>query len=205
MTTGIFDKILQQGIRNNVIPARTEQARVWYRHATGREVERMGGRINENKIMKDYGSRLTTNIKVGSMYMFYYDPRWKDELPYYDRFPLIFPFRIEKDRIWGINLHYLGLRERAALMDKLYDIANNRRYDETTRLQISYQTLNAASKFRFFKPCVKQYLLSHLKSQFLYVYPAEWDIAMFLSVERFTKATKAQVYADSKRKLGIRS
>jgi hypothetical protein len=38
----------------------------------------------------------------------------------------------------------------------------------------------------------------------MYVYPSEWDIALFLPTERFEKQRKTQVWANSKQKLGIR-
>jgi hypothetical protein len=86
-------------------------------------------------------------------------------------------------------------------MDGLYDITNNKRYDETTKLRLSYQTLNSASKFKYFKPCIKQYLFSQMQSKFVYVYPSEWDIALFLPLERFSKASKTQVWAASKKQI----
>jgi hypothetical protein len=112
---------------------------------------------------------------------------------------MVFPFRVESDRFWGINLHYLPLPFRAKLMDALYQTRTNSRYDETTRLRISYNILNSAAKYRFFKPCVKQYLYSQMKSQFFYIEPEEWDVALFLPLERFQKASKTQVFADSRK------
>ena len=99
----------------------------------------------------------------------------------------------------GINLHYLPLNFRAQLMDALYDTASNEKYDETTRLKINYNILNGASKFRYFKPCVKHYLTSQLKSRFFYIYPSEWDVALFMPLERFQGARKTQVFADSRK------
>lgn len=210
---GIFDNILTSGVRSGQVPARTQKARDWYRDTAkhyghtirkgGKEAGRKDyARINERKLLQANEDRMTTTIKPGNMYMYLYDPKYKEELPFYDRFPLVFPFHVESDRFWGINLHYLPLGLRAKLMDALYDLANNRSYDETTKLKMSYQILKSASKYRYFKPCVKQYLKSHLKSQFMYIYPSEWDIALFLPTEKFTKASKTQVWADSKKKLG---
>jgi hypothetical protein len=135
------------------------------------------------------------------MYLFNYDAKHKDTLPYFDRFPLVFPFKKVKGGFYGINLHYLPLQYRARLMDALYDVTNNNRYDETTRLRISYDILNQASRFRYFKPCVKHYLTSQLRSRFLYIYPSEWDIALFLPLERFQGASKATVFKDSRQAL----
>lgn len=197
---GIFDTIITQGVRAGQIPARTTAAREWYR-----DTAKGYNKVNEGKLMREAGAdRLTQTIMPGSMYMYHYDPKYKETLPFYDRFPLVFPFRVESDRFWGINFHYLPLNHRAILMDSLYDLVTNQRYDESTRLRLSYQMLNKAAKFRYFKPCVKQYLKDHLQSRFLYVYPSEWDIALFLPTERFAKASKSQVYAQSKKMLGSR-
>ncbi len=194
----IFDTIITQGVRAGQIPARTDQARSWYRDTA----KQFGKNINEKSLMNKDKTRLVNRIKPGNMYMFQYDPKFKDTLPYYDRFPLIFPFRVEGDRFWAINLHYLPHRIRAQLMDSLYDLVNNKRYDESTRIQGTFELLNRAARSRWIKPCVKQYLFSQMNSRFMYVYPSEWDIALFLPLERFSKATKSQVWAESKISMG---
>lgn len=189
-----FDTILTKGVREGKIPARTEDSRKWYRETAAKV-----SRFNERTFHKSDKSRLTNNVVYGSMYMFHYNPKLKEELPYYDRFPLIFPIADAKNGFLGINLHYLPLQYRAQLMDALYDLANNQRYDESTRIGLSYRILKNAAKLRFFKPCIKHYLNNHITSQFMYVYPSEWDIAIFLPLERFSKKSKTQVWADSKR------
>lgn len=194
----IFDNIITQGVRAGQIPARTDQARSWYRDTA----KQFGKNINEKSLLNKDKTRLVSQIKPGNMYMFMYDPKFKETLPYYDRFPMIFPFRVEGDRFWAINLHYLPHRIRAQLMDSLYDLVNNQRYDESTRIQGTFELLNRAARSRWIKPCVKQYLFSQMKSRFMYVYPSEWDIALFLPLERFSKATSSQVWADSKISMG---
>ena len=136
---------------------------------------------------------------VGSMYMYYYDPKHKATLPYYDAFPLVFPYKKVEGGFMGINLHYLPLPLRAKLMDALYDVSNNERYDETTRLKLNYNVLNSTAKFKYFKPCIKHYLTDQMRSRFLYVYPSEWDMALFLPLERFRGASKQKVWAESKK------
>lgn len=190
----VFDSIITQGVRAGQIPARTQQAREWFRD-TAENIRR----VNEGQLMRGDGARLVTRPIVGSMYMFFYDPKHKETLPYYDRFPLVFPFRRVSGGFLGINLHYLPLQFRAKMMDGLYDYANNTRYDESTKIKLNYALLQSISKLRYFKPCVKHYLDAHVKSRFMYVYPSEWDIALFLPTERFQKATKTQVWAETKR------
>lgn len=190
----IFDEVLTKGVRAGQIPARTEAARTWYR-----DTAQSYRRLDERALMKSDTERLTSTPMVGSMYMYYYDPKHKQTLPYYDRFPLVFPYRKVPGGFMGINLHYLPLIYRAKLMDALYDVTNNKNFDETTKLKMNYQVLSSAAKFKYFAPCVKHYLTEHLRSRFLYVYPSEWDIALFLPTERFQGATKQKVWADSKK------
>jgi hypothetical protein len=146
--------------------------------------------------------RFVNSPRIGQMYMFTYDPKHKDTLPYYDRFPLVFPFRKVQGGFLGLNMHYLPLPYRAKLMDSLYTISNNTLYNETTRLKLNYDLLNGASQFRYFKPTVKHYLTDHLMSRFMYIFPAEWDVALFLPLEKFQKASKQKVWADSRKIIG---
>lgn len=193
----LFDEILTKGVRSGQIPARTQAAREWYRNSA-----KDYKRISDTKLMKGDTSRLTAQPLVGQMYMYYYDAKHKATLPYFDRFPLVFPFKKVKGGFYGLNMHYLPLPLRAKLMDALYDTASNSRFDESTRIKMSYKMLESASKYKEFKPCIKRYLTSQLRSKFMYIYPSEWDMALFLPLERFQGASKTQVWADSKRKIG---
>ena len=193
----LFDEILTKGVRAGQMPARTQAAREWYRNSA-----KDYKRISDTKLMKGDTSRLTAQPLVGQMYMYYYDAKHKATLPYFDRFPLVFPFKKVKGGFYGLNMHYLPLPLRAKLMDALYDTASNTRFDESTRLKISYQMLESAAKYKEFQPCIKRYLTSQVKSRFMYIYPSEWDVALFLPLERFQGASKTQVWSDSKRKIG---
>lgn len=192
----LFDELLTKGVRAGQIPARTQAARNWYRTAA-----QDFGKVNEKNLMRSDRNRLTANPQVGSMYMFYYDAKHKDTLPYFDRFPLIFPFKKVDGGFMGLNMHYLPLQYRAKLMDSLYDLTTNERYDERTKLELSYKILNSAGRFRYFKPCVKHYLTGQVRSRFMYIYPSEWDMALFLPLERFQGASKTKVWSDTRRAL----
>jgi hypothetical protein len=194
----LFDTILSKGIREGNIPARTQEARDWYRNTAQQQ-----GKINETSLLKGSDvTRFTNTPIIGQMYMFSYNAKFKDDLPYWDRFPLVFPFKKVPGGFLGLNMHYLPLPYRAKLMDSLYTISNNKLYNDTTKLKLNYDLLNGASQFRYFKPTVKHYLTDHLTSRFLYVFPAEWDVALFLPLERFQKASKQKVWADSRKIIG---
>ncbi len=191
MATELFTDILNS---TPDIGAATTSARMWLR-----EQALSVNSVNPKQVLTQQPDRMVTKITIGRMYLFMYDPKTKKDLPYYDRFPLIFPFQKAPDGFYGINMHYLPHMMRAKLMDNLYTLSNNKNIDDTTKLRLSYELLNKASKFRFFKPCIKHYLNNHVKSRFLWVPADKWDTALFLPLERFVGATKQQVWRDSRR------
>lgn len=136
------------------------------------------------------GSMLTSSITIGKMYLFHYDPKWKDILPLYDRFPLIFPFDRAEGGFYGINFHYLPYLQRARLLDSLMSLSMNRRFDDKMRLNLSYKILKSTAKSKLFEPCVKRYLNSHVRSRFLMVPPQEWAKALFLPLDDFVYKQK---------------
>ena len=156
-------------------------------------------------VMRDNPQYLKTTIRPGYMYLYMYNPKHKATLPFYDRYPLVFPFKAVEGGFLGINLHYLPPILRARLMDALYDRVSNKKYDETTRLKISYEILNSASRYRYFEPCIKRYLYSHLQTKFLLIPANEWDYALFIPFERFEKQgmriNKEIVFRDSRTKI----
>ena len=201
MVAYIYQKLVEEGIRAGQVPAKTTTARNWFRSLAEQTSSSPNQIINTAPKVQ-----LTRSPEIGFMYHFFYDPKLKEELPYYDRFPLIFPFKrgfardraIEGGSFLGINLHYLPPQLRARLMDALYTVSTDKKFDENTRVRISYEILNKASKFRFFKPCIKRYLVNRVRSRFVKINSNQWDTALFLPTERFAKKSKGAVYRQSR-------
>lgn len=139
--------------------------------------------------------RVSANL-IGKMIHFYYDPKHKKTLPYYDTFPLVFPISFEKGRFLGINLHYLPPNARAILMGHLYSLLEEEP-DGEKRIALSYGILKSATKYKLFKPCIKSYLLDHVRSRYLTIDPKEWDAALMLPTAQFEKASEQKVWADA--------
>ncbi len=193
----VFDKILAAGVRAGELPGRTKRAREWYRSSATNAQATPSGLMKADESKSKFSS---SGASPGGLYLFQYNPKHKKTLPYYDTFPLVFPVGPAPGGFYGLNMHYLSYRHRAVLMDALYDLATNTRYDQSTRLRISYETLKGAAKYKYFKATLHHYLSGHVKSRFLEVSAAEWDIALFLPIARFQKATQDKVWADSRRK-----
>lgn len=140
-------------------------------------------------------TRMTPDAMMGGMFFFHYNPKTKDKLPYYDRFPLTIIINMYADGFLGLNLHYLDYRYRAIFLDKLGEVKGRKSFSMT------YQYLNGAARFKEIKPCVKRYLYSHVQSQFLPVYEQEWPVAIFLPVEQFAKADAGSVWSESRSRM----
>lgn len=195
MSTYIFQKLSREGRTEGLKPGSIE-ARDWFRDRAS-EVSN----VNTKDLVRDQ-KRTYMNIRgadIGRMYMFFYDPKHKDTLPYYDRFPMIFVVDKIPGGFHGLNLHYLPPTYRARLMDALYSVDQNDSVRKSKKLEISYNLLKGASRFSYFKPCFKHYLNGHVKSRMLYVPAEEWDIALMLPTQRFRKAGTATVWKESRR------
>lgn len=141
--------------------------------------------------------RKVSRFILGRLYFFYYDPKFKDELPYYDRFPLVLILERYPDGFLGLNLHYLPLRWRLIFMDKLMQFAVMNEENDPKKLKVTYDLLNMTKRFKEFRPCIKRYLTIHIKSKILMVEPKEWDVALFLPIQQFKKARVNEVWKDS--------
>lgn len=147
--------------------------------------------------IKSEDNRIVKRLIKGGLYFFYYDPKMKADLPYYDRFPLVLVLERYSDGFLGLNLHYLPLKYRLAFLDKLLDYAIWNENEDPQRVRITYDILNASKRFRSFKPCIKRYLTQHVKSKILAVQPNEWEVATFLPVYQFKGAKPEQVWKES--------
>ena len=131
----------------------------------------------------------------GKLNMFFYNPKFKKKLPYYDTFPLVLPLERYGDGFLGINLHYLPIPLRIRLLDRLVDYSNNTQFDESTRLVVNYSRLK---KVKLIKPTIHKYLASQVQSQFRRIDADEFTVATLLPVQRFKKATAKEVWSDSR-------
>ena len=190
--SNLFAKVEQEAFRAGITP-RTKQSRDWFRS----KLSSMG--VSRNTLMRDEQLKLVNKSQplIGSMNMFFYDPKHKKTLPYYDRFPLSVIVGPAQGGFYGLNLHYLPPVLRAKMLDALMGVTNNKKYDDSTKFEISYKLLVATSRLRFFKPCYKHYLFAHVKSRLARVSAPEWEIATFLPTADF-EGNKSKVYSDSR-------
>jgi len=192
--SNLFQKLEIEAFRKGITP-RSKESMAWFRN----KAQKLSP--SRRDLLRDESLTLKNRPRVGDMFMYFYDPKTKDTLPYYDRFPLTILVDRAPKGFYGLNLHYLPLDVRAKFLDALLDNLNNKRYDESTRFRLSYEMLKGASKLRAFRPCFKRYLSAHVRSRFAKVEAPEWEIATFLPTADFEKASSTKIYRDARRKM----
>jgi len=133
--------------------------------------------------------------KLGRLNFYWYDPKLKKELPYYDRFPLVLPLNYYADGFLGLNFHYLPPGARLSFFEQLEAFASNRKmfdgfkkaYNLSSKLNVVYPTLKNVPQLDAYKVCIKRYLFNHVRSPFLDIDPKYWENVIMLPVTQFKK------------------
>lgn len=133
--------------------------------------------------------RARSSTVIGKMFFFEYDPKHKRTLPIYDRFPLVFPIERYSDGFLGLNLHYLDVGTRRSVLGELMMYASNKKMDERTKLKLSYALLTRTRLIDYVSPCIKRYLMGHVRSDFIEITANEWDKVIELPVQVFITRT----------------
>ena len=181
----VFSKIVN--LENEDTKAKSKE---WFREKA-QEVDN----VDPARIIRQNKESTEGSVRAGHLYLYRYNPKTKETLPYYDKYPIVFPFKRSKDGFLGLNMHYLPIPLRAMLMDGLYEYVVGRK--DTTRVNVNYEILNNVFSLRFFKPCIKHYLFDYVETRFLHIDVLEWDLALFLPIQRFLKASEQAIYRDS--------
>ena len=134
---------------------------------------------------------LKKRVGLGDLFCYYYNPKYRTTLPYYDMFPMIMLIKAEKETFLGINFHYLRPKWRAILLDRVH-----------ARIGAAIPKWNKIRMIRQLAPTIKRYRYDHIMKRIVPIKEDEREIAIFLPTERFKKAGKTQVWSDSERKFG---
>lgn len=178
----LFKQLEFEAFRAGITP-RTKESINWFRNKA-RQMFRGRTINNRSKIMQDDLVDLKTRPNrspLGNMYMYYYDPKHKETLKYYDGFPLIIMLGPAPNGFYGLNLHYLPPVIRAKALDAILG--------------------NGKVPAKYLAPARKHYLTKHVRSRFALVDEPEWEIATFLPMADWNKASASTVYKDSRKML----
>lgn len=194
MAQSIFDTLSMQAFRSG-IQARTPESEEWFTKKV-KDLQMP----SRQQLLKDDALKVVSQPKIGEMYFYFYDPKTKETLPYYDRFPLTVMVGPAEGGFYGLNLHYLHPVARARLLYELLKLAPKSGIDDTSRLtKLRYDLLKGVQKYKEFKPCFKHYLVSNVQSNFAKVPMTDWETAVFLPVQQFKKKNAQTVWAESRK------
>ena len=149
------------------------QSNSWFREEVSRIKK---NRYNKYQFIVRGREDTTKRLEIGKMYMFEYVPKHANELPVWDRYPLVIPFNTAPNGFIAINFHYLPYRIRAWLLDKLTQHANER----TNKVRISWQILKGFSRANVGAYATHRYLINHITSPFRLVRLEDYPKAIML-------------------------
>lgn len=153
----------------------------WYR----RKIKDLGARVSSRRLINQ--GPLQRQPSSGKLNFFFYDPKTKAKLPYYDRFPLVLPIGSASGGFLGVNFHYLPIALRVQLLEAI-DGKN-----------LSAADYNSLKRINLIKPTIKHYLTNHVRSGFLRIDEEDFLPACLLPVQQFKKSSSAAVWSDSRR------
>ena len=130
-------------------------------------------------------------VSLGDLFCYYYNPKYRKTLPYYDMFPMIMLLSAEKETFLGINFHYLRPKWRAILLDRV-----------TAKIGGGIPKWSKLRNIKQIAPTIKRYRFDHIMRKVVPIEEDEQEIAIFLPTERFKKSGKAKVWSESERKFG---
>ena len=178
----IFDKISDKA-------GGVKKSSSWYRN----EVASIADTVTARKLYNQ--GKINQRPSGGRLNLFFYDPKFKEKLPYYDTFPLVLPLETIRGGFLGINFHYLSPVVRFSLLNQLQRFATNNKFDSTTRLEVSYGKVGGFARV---KSTIKKYLYSNVRSGFMRVDLQDAPTAVYLPVQQFKKRSASYVYGQGR-------
>jgi len=169
-----------------------ERSARWYQTA----VREYASGINTfQEVQSSDLGKVATQLDVGKMYMFAYDPMTKETLPYWDSLPLVVICDPLPTGFSGINLHYLSPLLRANLLDRLMPSVD--KIDSDSTLRSNWSFVRNFSRFPETRKSTKRYLNQQIRGQMIEINPRHWKSAVFLPVQQFQGASASKVYRDT--------
>lgn len=186
----LFDRV-------RVAAADQQRSYAWYQKQVQRLRDR--GSLRASGIMQTSQDNWVTRVMPGEMYLFYYDPKHADTLPYYDRLPLCLPYARTPDGFMGLNLHYLPYVMRFRMLGQLARFATDSNMNERTRLRLSWRLLQSSAQLAPVRACVRRYLSSQVQSRFLRINISDWTTASQLPIEQFVGGSRQNIWRQTQK------
>jgi hypothetical protein len=100
--------------------------------------------------------------RIFSLMLYGYKAKYREELPFYDKYPLAFVLDVQPKSFFAINLHYYTPSQRIGIVQNL-----------------------AENKIPRFEKGAHKYLLSEVRTPYLHLAQQEWETICILPLEEF--------------------
>jgi hypothetical protein len=178
---GMYDTIFEKN-QYELNDARGRSQR-WFNQEV--RLMRQTGQISAPRIINSYDGESHLVVDIGDMYLFQYNPKHKDRLPYYDMFPLVIPFSASTDHFVALNFHHLSESMRVYLLEQLYTFKTTPNIDEDTRLLFKWRYLTYYANMSPAYDCVRRYNYANLASSMKKIEPPDWISALLLPLAEY--------------------
>ncbi len=133
-------------------------------------------------VPKLFDAKRRIPVEIGKMYMFCYNPLYKNNLPYWDKYPLIIVCEIGKNTIKGLNLHYIEPKIRIEIVKGIAESTNGATLTKSTKITNIVKYLQKIKNYQYM---VKQYSGDGVKSNVLNIPGEQWGLACALPLAKF--------------------
>ena len=186
----LLDKV-SDAIRTGTVGKEIKRSARWFHDkikGLKGEVRNRFSRTNAAKFYRDAETKINPALlhrraSLGDMYCYYYNPKHRDKLPYYDRFPMMMLISADQDTFLGLNFHYLRPKLRAILLDRV-----------SAKIGGGIPKWNRLKKIPEIERVVKRYRFDHIMRKVIPIEENEQEIAIFLPLERFKKASPSKIW-----------
>jgi len=161
--------------------------------------------MNQKTFLEEQNKKMRRVLMPGKMFFFGYSPMTKEELMFWDEFPIVLCLHMVDGGFLGLNFHYLPPVKRSAFINNLLKNVGNQNWSEydqqmrpknpDSRIRVGYPILKNKSELRLFKYCIKRYYLKQIVTNIAFIPPTEWKTVPFFPLDRFRGATKANVWS----------
>ena len=172
-----------------------------FRDSIRTKIRNEGAAVN-NKSSKWFNETLKNGVRghkvsrpsPGKIYAYIYDAKYKDTLPYWDKYPLIIFLGFGKskagnDLMYGLNLHYISPKARQQFLeDLLKQYASTKTLTNSTKLNIDWSKVRG---FSGAEKMIKAYLPDHIKGTIVEIKPADWANVVLMPLQKFVSKGKS--------------
>jgi len=123
-----------------------------------------------------------SRIMPGQMLFYQYNPKYKDVLPQWDMFPLVFVLDLYEDGFLALNLHFVPPVARQKIFLAFLETLRSTGKDEKKRLRLNYDIAKSLINTKYFGPMIKRYLYSQFMVTPKQVPYDMWEDVLFLPI-----------------------